>query len=194
MIDDFGGGGGIDPVNRRADLAVIERMRSMGVNVVEGDFVKEALPLAEASVDVVTTFHSIEHWHHSPLPLFRELKRVMRPGAHMVIGCPNAVNLRKRLWVLFGRTNHCALREWYYDGTPFRGHVREPTVDELCELLAWNGFDIVDVRGRNFLAEYSGSLPSNGRALWRALLAVSDPLLRLRPSLCSDIHVIGRVR
>jgi SAM-dependent methyltransferase len=195
MIDDFGGGGGIEPDTRSGDLAVIERFRGTGgVRIIEGDFLHSALPLDDASVDVVTSFHSIEHWHSSPMSMFSEIRRVLRPGGHVVIGCPNAVNLRKRLWVLFGRTNHCSLREWYYDGSPFRGHVREPTVNDLRELLAWNGFEVVDVFGRNFIGQHSHSLPAGLRSLWLPLLSSVDPLLRLRPTLCSDIHVIGRVR
>jgi SAM-dependent methyltransferase len=194
MIDDFGGGGGIDAKCRTTHLDVLERMRRLGVNVIEGNFLNDALPLPDSAVDIVTSFHSIEHWHSSPMPLLREVKRVLRRSGHLVIGCPNAVNLRKRLWVLLGRTNHCSLREWYYDGLPFRGHVREPTVSELRELLAWNQFDVEDVYGRNFIGEYSESLPAVGHPVWRGLLKLTDPVLRLAPTLCSDIHVVGRSR
>jgi SAM-dependent methyltransferase len=195
MIDDFGGGGGIDPKRRDEDLAVVTNFRTRAnVHVVEQDFLSGGLPVADASVDVVTSFHSIEHWHSSPIALFGEIRRVCRADSYVIIGCPNSVNLRKRLWVLGGRTNHGSLHEWYYDGQPFRGHVREPTLAELEQLLRWNEFETDAVYGRNFIGAYSHSLPASLRFAWLPMLRVVEPLLRARPTLCSDIHVVAKRR
>jgi SAM-dependent methyltransferase len=196
LADDFGGGGGVVGKDDGQTRAILERMRAVGIRVFEQDILATPLPLGDCSVDVITSFHSIEHWHHSPRRLFGEIRRVLRAGGLLVIGCPNAVNLRKRLWVLCGRTNLCALEEWYWEGEPeFRGHVREPTLSELCTLLRWNGFAVVEAVGRNFLATESVEIRKLGkfpRRAYRLLFPLVDRVLRFWATLCSDLHVVGR--
>lgn len=197
LVDDFGGGGGVELGGDHALGRVLGRFRDFGLTVIEQDLLSSPLPISDASVDAVVSFHSLEHWHHSPRPLFSEVTRILKPGGALIIGCPNVANLRKRLWLLAGKTNLSSLHEWYVDGEPeFRGHVREPTVKELRKLLEWNGFAVQRVVGRNFLGEDSkalGSAPPFDQAP-RYLLRVIDPFLRLRPSLCTDIHVVARLK
>jgi SAM-dependent methyltransferase len=196
VIDDFRGGGGITEGLREICAEILKRFEKIGICVISQDLLSEKLPFDNESIDVVTSFHSIEHWHHSPRQLFSEVSRVLRPNGFLIIGCPNAVNLRKRLWVLLGKTNLCSLDEWYYNGDPvFYGHVREPTFQELQKLLEWNGFVVKGVAGRNFLGEESLVMSNTPRLLqiiFRCCLFVLNPILRVRPSLCSDIHVVGR--
>lgn len=194
-VDDFGGGGGVNAKMKEPSDRVVERFKQMGVSIVKQDLLSEPLPFEGESVDLITTFHSIEHWHHSPQKLFKEIRRILKPNGVLIIGCPNSVNLRKRIWVLFGKTNLCSLEEWYYEGEPFRGHVREPTVGELKKLLQWNSFRPVAVIGRNFIGRRSLTLekaPPTAHRIYMFLLRIFEPLLRLNPSLCSDIHVVGR--
>jgi SAM-dependent methyltransferase len=196
LVDDFGGGGGVVGKDDGLTRAILERIRAVGIRVFEQDILATSLPFGDSSVDVITSFHSIEHWHHSPRRLFGEIRGVLRAGGLLVIGCPNAVNLRKRLWVLCGRTNLCALEEWYWEGDPeFRGHVREPTLSELCTLLHWNGFAVIEAVGRNFLATESMEIARLGilaRRAYRRVLPLVDRILRFWPTLCSDLHVVGR--
>ena len=148
---------------------------------------------ANASADVVTCFHSLEHWHHSPRPLFREIVRVLKPGGFLLLATPNAVNLRKRIYVLLGRSNLPTLNEWYNDGDPvFRGHVREPVIRDLHQLMRWNGLEVVGTYGRNFIGRRSEALGFLPVAVVDAIATGSDRVLRCFPSLCSDIHVMGR--
>lgn len=196
LVDDFGGGGGVSLGENGAALALMEAfVTKFGVCVVQQDFLTRPLPLPDGDVDVVTCFHSLEHWHHSPRRLFREIARVLRPGGALVLATPNAANLRKRIFVPLGQSIGPTLREWYEEGDPvFRGHVREPVVRDLQQLLAWNGFEVIATRGRNFIGGDSlalGFLPKN---LVRVVAASSDRLLRFFPALCSDIHVVGRKR
>jgi SAM-dependent methyltransferase len=133
LVDDFGGGGGVDIQRRAESLKIVRALREkLDVRVEELDFVSQPLPLEASSVDVITCFHSLEHWHHSPKPLFREIVRVLKPGGCFIVATPNAVNLRKRISVPLGRTNYGTLEEWYHEGEPhYRGHVREPVVRDL---------------------------------------------------------------
>ena len=194
LIDDFGGGGGVE-LGRATDeippLEVFER--TFGLNIVRENFLEQPLPLADASGDVVTCFHSLEHWHHSPKRLFKEIGRILRPGGFLIIATPNAVNLRKRVYGVLGRSSFPALSEWYNDGDPvFRGHVREPTLADLCQLLEWNGFEVVGRHGRNFIGRQSQALSGLPAPLLSAVAVASQSVLRFFPTLCSDLHVVGR--
>jgi SAM-dependent methyltransferase len=120
--------------------------------VMSPDLLAEKLAFNNESIDASTSFYSIEHWHHSPRQLFCEIARVLKPNGFWVIECPDTVNLRKRLWVLLGKTNLCSLNEWYYDGDlVFREHVREATVCGLERLLEGKGFVTRHVARRNSL-------------------------------------------
>jgi SAM-dependent methyltransferase len=194
LVDDFGGGGGVITGQRAADIKVLGLFREqLGIRIIEENFVEQPIPLADASVDVVTCFHSLEHWHNSPKRLFKEIKRMMRPGGVLVLVTPNAVNLRKRAYVLLGRNNFPDLCTWYEDGDPvWRGHVREPIIRDLRQLMEWNGFNIVATYGRNFIGRKSRALGFLPAPLVNAAAVTSDVLMRFFPSLCSDIHVVGR--
>lgn len=194
LVDDFGGGGGVELRQESPEIPLLEVFeKQFGLAIVRRNFLEQPLPLPDASADVVTCFHSLEHWHHSPRPLFREIVRIIKPGGFLVIATPNAANIRKRVYVLLGRSNFPSLREWYEDGDPvFRGHVREPVVRDLWQLMEWNGFEVTATYGRNFIGRCSESLAFLPVALVGAVAKGSDRLLRLFPALCSDIHVVGR--
>lgn len=194
LVDDFGGGGGIalggfsqtPPLLEWASLA-------HGIQVISQDFIADPLSLPPDSVDLVTCFHSLEHWHHSPRRLFSEIRRILRPGGYLFLATPNAANLRKRLFLMLGKTNFPHLTEWYRDGDPvFRGHVREPVLKDLDDLLQWNDFRVVDRRGENFIGADSHSLSFLPKGVVRFLAQASAGFLRHFPTLCSDIHVIGK--
>lgn len=196
IVDDFAGGGGIEQDTVDAARRIIEGWRTrLGIRVVEQDFVAQPLPLETSSVDVVTCFHSLEHWHHSPKRLFREIARVLRPRGVLVIATPNAANLRKRIYALAGKNVYPRLNEWYHDGDPvFRGHVREPVIRDLHQLLVWNDFEVLGTYGRNFIGSASEALAFLPPKIVKALAAGSGSILRFFPTLCSDIHVVGRKR
>jgi SAM-dependent methyltransferase len=192
LVDDFGGGGCVDRRDPGPTQAVLERVRgALGLEIVTQDLLASPLPADEGSVDAVTSFHCFEHFHHSPRGLMSEVARVLKPGGLFVVGTPNAVNLRKRLSVLLGRTNLGRLEEWYFEGSPFRGHVREPVVGDLVRLCAWNGLRVVRIAGANFLGHHSGSFARVPAPLRPIASLVMRRVLPLWPGLCSDIHVVA---
>jgi SAM-dependent methyltransferase len=191
LVDDFGGGGGVDTRQPNATETVLDRVKKRGIRVIELDFLANPLPLGDASIEIVTCFHSLEHWHHSPKALFAELRRVLVPGGWIFIATPNAVNLRKRAFVLLGKSNLPMLHEWY-DEPVFRGHVREPVVADLRCLLEWNGFAVRGTYGRNFIGRDSEALAFLPRGPRHLLGKATQVALQCFPSLCSDIHVIGQ--
>ncbi len=135
-------------------------------------------------MDAVTSYHFLEHLHSSPKELFRSLVATLKPSGIFVLAGPNCVNLRKRITVPFGRGTWSSMDEWY-ESTPFRGHVREPSLGDLEYIARDLGLRDICFCGANFLGR---SQPTRAR---RAIADVVDPALRRRPTLCSDIYAIG---
>lgn len=160
--------------------------RPYGVEVIKCDVVTEPLSLPPASIDVATSFDSIEHWHGSPKPALHALRSALKPGGMFFIGVPNCVNMRKRITVPFGYGKWCSIEDWY-ERPVFRSHVHEPDVDDLRYIAKDLGLKEVSIFGRN----WSGHV--NPNKLVRAATRVFDPLLQLRPSLCSDIYLVGSI-
>lgn len=192
IVDDFGGGGGVRFEDREEDLKILKFFREdLGIEILEMNFLEREIPLSSESFDGITCFHSMEHWHHSPKKLFVELSRLLRPEGYLILATPNAVNIRKRVFVLFGRSNFPKLEEWYNEPV-FRGHVREPILSDLCSLLEWNNYRVISTSGRNFIGRRSKALSFLPAPLVRWTAAGTDRFLRFFPTLCSDIHVVGQ--
>src|SRR5262245_48629830 len=153
--------------------------RCLGVRVEKRDALEEGLGFGPASLDVVTIFDVMEHWHHSPRSLLRAVVQALVPGGLLIIGGPNCVNLRKRITVPLGRGKWSRLADWY-EMKRYRGHVREPDVADLRYIARDLGLAQVEILGRNW-AGYLSASPWMRRAT-----AVADRLLQVRPSLCSD--------
>ena len=180
LADDFS-----DPINYEVGDSVFALHRRYGVEIVSRDIVGQGLGGVDGDFDVVTTFDSMEHWHQSPKRLFRETMAALKPGGTFILGVPNCVNLRKRLTVPLGIGKWSGMDDWY-EAEVFRGHVREPDVDDLRYIARDMGLIDVGILGRNWLGY--------GSASWaiRSVTRVFDRILRLRPSLCSDLYMIGR--
>lgn len=93
-----------------------------------------SLPFREQSFDVVTCFEVIEHVA-DPLLLLENIKRVLRPGAALIISTPN-----RRANTPWWPTNACASLS-----SPF--HLREYTPDSLLRLLS-RSFSEVELYGQ----------------------------------------------
>lgn len=154
-----------------------------GIRAVKADIIADS-PEFDRGVDIFACIDSIEHWHHSPKAVLHRMVHSLRPGGLVFIGMPNCVNLRKRLTVPFGYGKWTAMAEWY-EKPRFNSHVREPDVDDLRYIARDLELDRVTILGRN----WSGYL--NDRAWVRVVTPFVDHVLRLRPSLCSDLYLLG---
>lgn len=106
-----------------------------------------ALPLPDASVDVVVNFQVIEHLWDQP-QFVRECFRVLRPGGELLMSTPNRITFSPGL------------------DTPLNPfHTRELNAAELAELLTGEGFAVDRVYGvfhgpglRELDARHGGSI------------------------------------
>lgn len=74
----------------------------------------------------------------------------------------------------------------WYEPEEFRGHVREPDVDDLHYIARDMGLSDVRIIGRNWLGTRSR------KASIRLATRIFDPVMRLRPSVCADIYLFAR--
>jgi SAM-dependent methyltransferase len=166
----------------RDQLLAIQR--NHGVEVVECDVIGDGFHPDETA-DAITTFGTIEHLHHSPKALYHNLVDALTPGGWFIVSSPNAANLRKRVQFPFGMVGWSAIEDWY-ERPVMRAHVREPLARDLRYIARDLGLDDVRVFGRNFLGR-------NSNVPWRrSVTRAIDRLLQARPTLCSDLYMIGR--
>jgi SAM-dependent methyltransferase len=175
LIDDFK-----DEISFNAGKDVFAPHAKHGVKVMSCDVIAGPLDFPENSFDVVAAFDSMEHWHHSPRRLFHMLKKALAPTGIFIIGVPKRKNLPRRLTTLLSREPRSAVRDWY-DSNIFQDRLREPSVSDLRHICRDLGMIILAVIGRNWLDRMSYPL----------LTKLTDPVLRMRPGLCSDLYVIA---
>lgn len=97
-----------------------------------------ALPVPDASVDVVATLQVIEHvWDHGEF--VRECLRALRPGGLLFVTTPNRLTFSPGL-----------------DAPVNPFHTKEFTAAELVELLVRCGFEIAAVHGLHASARLAG--------------------------------------
>lgn len=142
-IDDLGDA----PINYSEDefqrifIVDSELHQWSGFNFIQGDiFQKTEFP--EGMFDIGVFKDVIEHLHKSPRPILEEFYRVLKPGGALVCIAPNSVNILNRLRVLWGKSNYPKIETFYQTVGDWRGHVREPTLQELKQMLTWAGFQI----------------------------------------------------
>ncbi len=179
LVDDFN-----DANNRPVADEALRLHREMGVDVIRADILERPPEIPAGSMDAVTCFDAMEHWHRSAKRVLRQAVGWLRPGGLFLLQTPNCVNLRKRISVPLGRGKWSGMEHWYEQDV-FRGHVREPDVDDLRYIARDLGLRGVEILGRNWLGHGSR------RAAIRAATRVVDRLLRRRPSLCSNIYLMG---
>lgn len=103
-------------------------------------------PYPAGSLDVVYFCETLEHLVVNPLRVFREIRRVLRPGGHLVLTLPNAVRLTNVAAMLAGRN----FFDLYQEGNGVHGrHNREFTLAEVRALLERDGYEIVRAETRD---------------------------------------------
>lgn len=103
-------------------------------------------PFEKGSFDMVMMHDVLEHLHDSPRDLLIDLLELVKPGGYFFATVPNAVNIRKRIRVMFGKTNLPPFRQYYWYPGPWRGHVREYTKDDLAQLAEYLELEVVELR------------------------------------------------
>ncbi len=104
-------------------------------------------PLADGVADLAFALEIIEHLT-SPFHLLAEAFRVLAPGAHLIVTTPNVTRIGNVFKLLVGRSPNDRLAPPGYDDPDdeWRPHAREYSMDELVQMLAQTGFEVVERR------------------------------------------------
>ena len=102
------------------------------------------IPAEDENFDCVVMCEVIEHFNFNPLPVLKEINRVLKPGGLLYLTTPNASHLGARIKLLIARSIHHPIRAflWQFDpsGNYIVGlHWREYTGSEMKELLELPG-------------------------------------------------------
>jgi SAM-dependent methyltransferase len=105
-----------------------------------------ALPYDAGSFDAVIFCEVMEHWNFNPLPVLQEVNRVLKTGGYVYIGMPNQAGIVNRLKLMFGRSIHNPVGDFFKQLD--RGsnmivglHWREYTQQEAVDLIEGMGFE-----------------------------------------------------
>jgi SAM-dependent methyltransferase len=162
-------------------------LESKGVQFIRADLVEFNLldHFNPGSVDVVSSYHTLEHLHHSPRRMLASAMKILKPGGRVFFEVPNATNLLKRLKVLIGRTNYQPF-QGFWEVDKYYGHIREYCVDDLRQLARHLHLTDVRIVGRNWYGSLYAVIPT------RSAAGVVDSILQLRPGLCGSLFLSGR--
>lgn len=105
------------------------------------DLERQTLEFADGSVDLVTSFETLEHYKASPQHFMLEVNRVLKPGARLVLTTPNGVSAAAINRILHGE--HPAENPHYHRVAEYgRVHPLEYTLEQLRDLVTLHGFEI----------------------------------------------------
>lgn len=106
------------------------------------------LPCESNSLDVVIICEVLEHLNFNPLPVLKEINRVLKNDGYIYIGMPNQSSLRNRIKLLLGKSIHNPVDDFYRqlnrnDNMIVGLHWREYTLVETMQLIEKMGFETI---------------------------------------------------
>jgi SAM-dependent methyltransferase len=124
-----------------------ERYRRAGIECIAANLKRHQFPYPDAHFDLVIMCETLEHLNFNPLPVIKEINRVMKPGGLLYLTVPNQLSAGNRLKLLRGETIQATVQE-FYQQLDLRTnmivglHWREYSKADLFELLEPMGFAI----------------------------------------------------
>ena len=124
-----------------------ERYRRAGIASVAANLKRHQFPYPEAHFDLVIMCETLEHLNFNPLPVIKEINRVMKPGGLLYLTVPNQLSAGNRLKLLRGKTIQASVEQFYQQldlrlNMIVGLHWREYSKADLFALLAPMGFAI----------------------------------------------------
>lgn len=102
-------------------------------------------PFLLEQYDVLMSHDVLEHLHSSPRVLLNKILPCLKPGGLVAITVPNAANLRKRIHLLFGKTNYNRFEYFYWYPGMWHGHIREYVRNDLKLLNDFLGLELLEL-------------------------------------------------
>ena len=106
------------------------------------------LPYESDSFDAVIICEVIEHLNFNPLPVLKEINRVLKKDGLVYIGMPNQTSLSNRIKLFLGQSIHNPIEDFFNQLNKKKNmivglHWREYTLNETTQIIESMGFNIV---------------------------------------------------
>ncbi len=124
-----------------------ERYRRAGIECVAANLKRRSFPYPDAHFDFIIMCETLEHLNFNPLPVIKEINRVLKPGGLLYLTVPNQLSAGNRLRLLRGETIQASVKQFYQQLDLRQNmivglHWREYSKADLFELLEPMGFAI----------------------------------------------------
>lgn len=124
-----------------------EKYRQSGVTCLSFNLGDYEIPAPAQSFDLVVMCETLEHLNFNPLPVLREIHRVLADRGYLYLSLPNLASLVNRVKLMSGHSIHNSISDFSAqlkdDDNMIVGiHWREYTGGELREILDLTGFQI----------------------------------------------------
>jgi SAM-dependent methyltransferase len=129
----------------------------------------QVLPFEKNSFDMIMLHDILEHLHDSPCDLLNDLLELSKPEGLLFVTVPNLVNIRKRMYVLFGKTNLPSYEDYYWYPGSWRGHIREYVKNDLVKLSEYLNLELLELKGCDHMLQ---KLPSIVRPAYLLLTSI----------------------
>lgn len=156
----------------------LTNLTSTGIEIIEGDILKDTIPMTDSSVNCILFGDVIEHLIHSPKPAIKEFLRILVPGGCCVASTPNSLRLSARIRLLLGYSNWPMLTE-FYNSEYHGGHHHEYTLNEFKYAFEASGFKILKTSLQGTVTSVQVPRFSDLNSKYRANDTKSHPLITL---------------
>ncbi|MDX6559891.1 MAG: hypothetical protein QOF72_2940 [Blastocatellia bacterium] len=150
-----------------AGPALPNRFKKHGIKFFPCNLRSYHLPFTDEEFDLVIMCEILEHLNFNPLPLLKEINRVLRRKGLLYLTVPNHVALQHRLEQIEGRSIHNPIEDYVFQLVPNSTmtvglHWREYTADEIKEMLEKVSLKVIKQR---FDMQYEWTTPRGFRRI-----------------------------
>jgi len=109
---------------------------------------KYQLPYESNFFDVIIICAVIEHLNFNPLPVLKEINRILKKDGYIYIGMPNQSHIVRRIKLLLGKSIHNCIDDFFKqldrnDNMIVGLHWREYTLTETIQMIEKMGFEAI---------------------------------------------------
>jgi SAM-dependent methyltransferase len=121
----------LDDWHRESIDDLVKLAHDHSISLHRGDLYHLAASWSLGSFDMIMLNDVIEHCHFSPLSLLQTCFDNLNPGGLLLVTVPSAVNLRKRIFPLIGKSIYPPHADFFLSKGLWRGHIREYVKSDL---------------------------------------------------------------
>lgn len=156
---------------------------------------KENFPYNNNFFDIVLFNEVIEHLPQSPIPSLREIYRVSKKGAFIMITTPNITRSINRIMMLFGKNVMYPISVFLEDngkgGNRYHRHNREYILPELMSIITAESWQIYEANKTISYTPFREKLIPDSPLIHVGKI-INYLLMIIFPSLRDTIFVIGK--